>query len=144
MSEILYISTHSHLWFTAFFKLRKSKQGTRVSMSGTTDMTSWDLGQQEEDLENSKFRERAFHESIYCVINVKALVVCFQQWEGPSRHSQDGDSSAMWGRLISLLDAIRIKWPLLIKNSSETQIVIMRAKIRAVNPPLVKWKLTLK
>ena len=33
-------------------------------MSGTTDMTSWDLGQQEEDLENSKFRERAFHESI--------------------------------------------------------------------------------
>jgi len=34
-------------------------------MSGTTDMTSWDLGQQEEDLENSKFRERAFHESIY-------------------------------------------------------------------------------
>ena len=34
-------------------------------MSRTTDMTSWDLGQQEEDLENSKFRERAFHESIY-------------------------------------------------------------------------------
>ena len=39
-------------------------------MSRTTDMTSWDLGQQEEDLENSKFRERAFHESIYYTADV--------------------------------------------------------------------------
>ena len=43
-------------------------------MSGTTDMTSWDLGQQEEDLENSKFRERAFHESIYSSLLFVSIV----------------------------------------------------------------------
>ena len=48
-------------------------------MSGTTDMTSWDLGQQEEDLENSKFRKRAFHESSYPVRSVKI------DPEGPKR-----------------------------------------------------------
>ena len=52
-------------------------------------MTSWDLGQQEEDLENSKFRKRAFHESIYSSsgLSVKTLQtkvpfqlpVCFLQ-----------------------------------------------------------------
>lgn len=45
-------------------------------------MTSWDLGQQEEDLENSKFRERAFHESIYYLDlnnfrdNIRSFQVC--------------------------------------------------------------------
>ena len=49
-------------------------------MSGTTDMTSWDLGQQEEDLENSKFRERAFHESIYWIYRVPSCY--FRMWAG--------------------------------------------------------------
>ena len=59
MSEILNISTHSHLWFTASLKLRKNKQRSRVSSIRTMDINSRNLGQQEEDLDKKKFRKRA-------------------------------------------------------------------------------------
>ena len=44
--------TENHLHFKGFFMLKKSKHGSRVSRTRTTDMTSMDLGPQEEDLEN--------------------------------------------------------------------------------------------
>ena len=59
MSEILNISTHSHLWFTAFLKLRKNKQRSRVSSIRTMDINSRNLRQQEEDLDKKKFRKMA-------------------------------------------------------------------------------------
>ena len=43
--------------------LKKSKHGSRVSRTRTTDMTSMDLGPQEEDLENREIRNMASHES---------------------------------------------------------------------------------
>ena len=38
-------------------KFEKSKHRTRVSRKRTTDMTSWDLRPQEENLENRLFRK---------------------------------------------------------------------------------------
>ena len=45
--------TENLLHFKAFLMFEKSKHGTRVSRTRTTDMTSWDLGQQEEDLDKN-------------------------------------------------------------------------------------------
>ena len=46
---------------------KKSKHGSRVSRSRTTDMTSWDLGPHEEDLDKSQFSKMASGESFYYV-----------------------------------------------------------------------------
>ena len=69
-------------------------------MSGTTDMTSWDLGQQEEDLENSKFRERAFHESIYCPA---AWCLELHRAEGQTRTPEQWSTAQNRARLINIV-----------------------------------------
>ena len=58
--------TENHLHFKGFLMFKKSKHGSRVSRTRTTDMTSWDLGPHEEDLDKSQFSKMASGESFYC------------------------------------------------------------------------------
>ena len=55
--------TENHLHFKGFLMFKKSKHGSRVSRTRTTDMTSWDLGPHEEDLDKSQFSKMASGES---------------------------------------------------------------------------------